>query len=99
MASFAAQESTLVANTAQFFFFKKELGGFGAQSLVYMNDSANIHTLQLDNGSTFTVAGGKQRVVTGLSESTVLKIGGNAASQGAYRLAASSELEPPIIEL
>ena len=99
MAYFAAKEDTLVANVAQTFNFKSQLGGYGAQSLVYMNDSANTHLLTLDNGTKFTVKASKQRVVTGLSEATVLTIGGDAGSQGDYRLAASSELEPPIIEL
>jgi hypothetical protein len=99
MAYFASQESTLLANTAQTFNFNKVMGGFGAQTLVYINDDgAKTHTLSLDTGSTFTVKPGEQRVLTGMGDSVLLTIGGDANSTGPYRLAASSELEPPIIK-
>ena len=101
MANFAAREDTLVANVAQSFNIKKLLGSAGAMSLVYKNDdNAKDHILQIDNGqSVFTVKSGEQRVVTGLSDATVLTIGGDANSTGPYRLAVSTELEPPIIKL
>lgn len=101
MANFATLESTLVASTAQTFDFKQRLGNTGPQSLVYMNDDVSkTHTLSLDNGqAVFTVKPGKQRVLTGLSDATVLTIGGDANSEGAFRLAVSTELEPPIISL
>lgn len=100
MAYFATKEGLLVASVAQTFDFKKALGGFGAQSFVYINDDVALdHQLSLDNGSAvFTVKKGEQRVVTGLSEATVLTIGGDAGSAGNYRLAVSSELQPPIIK-
>ena len=53
MAYFAAKEDTLAANVAQTFNFKSQRGGYGAQSLVYKNDSANTHLLTLDNGTKF----------------------------------------------
>lgn len=100
MANFAAKEGTLLANTAQTFNIKQLLGNLGAQSLVYKNDDgAKDHILQLDNGqSVFTVKANEQRVVTGLADATLLTIGGDANSTGAYRLAVSTELQPPIIK-
>ena len=101
MANFASQEGTLLANTAQTFNFKKQLGAYGAMSLVYKNDDgAKDHTLSLDSGqAVFVVKAGEQRVLTGLTDSTLLTIGGDANSTGPYRLAVSSELQPPIIKL
>lgn len=100
MANFATQESTLLANTAQTFNFKKQLGSAGAYSLVYKNDDvAKDHILTLDNGQcTFVVKATEQRVVTGLADATLLTIGGDANSTGPYRLAVSTELQPPIIK-
>lgn len=100
MAYFATKESTLVASTAQTFNLQAVMGGYGAQSIVYMNDDgAKTHKLTLDNGSVLTVKPGKQRVLTGTNSVVLLTIGGDAGSEGAYRLAASSELEPPLIEV
>lgn len=99
MAYYATQESTLLANTAQTFNVKAVMGDGGAQSLVYINDDgAKTHILSLDNGSVFTVKPGEQRVLTGMDSAVKLTIGGDANSTGPYRLAASSELEPPIIK-
>ena len=100
MANFCAKEGTLLANTAQSFNFENLLGSAGALSFVYINDDgAKDHILKLDGGqSVFTVKPGEQRVVTGLSDVTLLTIGGDANSTGPYRLAISTELEPPIIK-
>jgi hypothetical protein len=100
MANFCSKEGTLLANTAQSFNFDSLIGSTGAQSLVYKNDDgAKDHILQIDGGqSVFTVKANEQRVVTGLSDATVLTIGGDANSTGPYRLAVSTELEPPIIK-
>lgn len=100
MANFAAREDTLLANVAQTFNFKQLLGTTGPQSFVYKNDdAAKDHILKIDGGqSVFTVKATEQRVVTGLSDATTLTIGGDANSTGPYRLAVSTELEPPIIK-
>lgn len=98
--AFFAKEDALVLNVAQVVDLKKVLNGFGAESLVYMNDDAGANqTVTFDDGLTsITVPAGEQRVVTGLSGFSKVTIGGDGVSQGPYRLAVSSELQPPIIK-
>lgn len=98
--AFYTQGGTLVLGQAVTIDLKKVLSGFGAETMVYLNNSGGAsQILYFDDGvCQCQIDDTEQRVFTGLSSFTKVKIGGDGTTQGDYRIAISSELQPPIIK-